>query len=147
MNWDYIAGFFDGEGNIHLNTIRDKKEENKLKGLEILCRIYNTNKEILEQIRVFLGFGNIYKKKHDVFELVISKKEQTNFFLRNIQGKTILKKGQIDYVLANYSFDRNSNLGFDVDKFRSFITRKNVEKFRKNTSNQLKKEKQNFITG
>jgi len=140
MNWDYIAGFFDGEGNIHISVIRSKTQNNKLKSIQLVCRLYNSNQEILTQIKTFLGFGTIYLKKKEIWELVILKKKDVQFFLNQIKDKVILKKGQISYVLNNYSFDHQNNVRFDIDQFRSFVTRKNVDQFRKNTSSKLKDE-------
>jgi len=36
MNWDYIAGFFDGEGNIHIFQI---KKDKKIKSIAIQVRL------------------------------------------------------------------------------------------------------------
>jgi len=140
MNWDYVAGFFDGEGNIHINVVRSKAQNNKLKSLQLVCRIYSSNKDILLQLQTFLGFGNIYLKKKEIWELVISKKEDVQLFLSQIKEKVILKKDQISYALDNYSFDHQSNFDFDIDKFRTFITRKNIDKFRTNTSSKIRGE-------
>lgn len=139
MNWDYIAGFFDGEGNVHIHPIRGPKGP---KAYHLLVRIYSTNKEVLGKIWEFLGNrGNIYIKKFTIdnidrnllYELTITKKEDCLFILRNIVDYCIIKKDQVDYLLKNFSFLRgNNNLSFDLDKFRSFNTRKNVNKFTKN---------------
>ena len=51
MNWDYIAGFIDGEGSI----IRRKRVFNVI--------ISQTNFEVLEQIRKFIGRGYVYPIK------------------------------------------------------------------------------------
>jgi hypothetical protein len=125
MNWDYIAGFFDGEGNVHI--AKTKKNQ-----LAIYIRIYQGSKEVLEEIRKFIGYGQIYQKKStEVFELNFSKKDNVKDFLLNIKDKVILKKGQVNYVLENYKFDRVSNQNFDVNKFRSFLVRRDVERHRK----------------
>lgn len=125
MNWDYIAGFFDGEGNINVSKTCDYKKGGH--NLVIMIRIYQSSKEVLEEIKAFIGYGSIYCKKSNlVFELTFSKKENVSAFLSNIKDKVILKKEQVNYLLNNYSFNRGNNPSFDVDKFRSFITRKNV---------------------
>lgn len=48
MNWDYLAGFIDGEGSIIINPPR--------------VRLYlsNTNKKVLEEINKFLKCGKVY---------------------------------------------------------------------------------------
>jgi hypothetical protein len=131
MNWDYIAGFFDGEGNIHIFQI---KKDKKIKSIAIQVRLYNNQKNVLFSIREFLGYGNIYQKKQTgVFELNIIKKDKVKHFLENIQDKVILKKSQTDFLLNNYNFIKGfSNIYFDIDLFRSFINRKNVKKTRIN---------------
>ena len=131
MNWDYIAGFFDGEGNLHVQQVKPPPD----KQVSILIRIYSSQVNVLNAIKKFIGFGNLYiKKSTGVSELTIIKKEYVKNFLDNIKEKIIIKKEQVDYLLFNYNFERGSNSNFDVDKFRSFITRKNVEKFRKISS-------------
>jgi len=42
MNWDYLAGFLDGEGSIIIKPPR------------VRLYISNTNKEVLEKIRDFV---------------------------------------------------------------------------------------------
>ena len=126
MNWDYIAGFFDGEGNVHILKIKSNQ-------LAVVVRMYNKEVEVLNKIKEFIRFGNIYiKEKTGVSELTIAKKSDIKIFLENIRHKLITKKKQVDYLLDNYKFDVGvNNFSFDVDTFRSFITRKNQEFHRK----------------
>jgi len=141
MNWDYIAGFFDGGGNIHI--LKTKTYENGKHNLAIAIRIYQTSKDILEEIKNFIGYGAIYQHR-ELFELTFVKKENVKDFLLNIKDKVIAKKGQVNYLLENYHFEKSSNENFDVDKFRSFIVRKNVDKFR--TLHTTKKEEKESET-
>jgi len=127
MNWPYIAGFFDGEGNLHLNFVKNKQY------LQLVCRIYNTEVFVLEEIKAFIGSGNIYHKK-GVYELVIAKKSDVSSFLENIFPHLLLKRFVVDYILKNYNFERGTSINFDIQKFRSFVKRKNVDKFHKNHS-------------
>lgn len=141
MNQDYIKGFFDGEGNLKINLI---KRGSGKKAYQLVCRIYSSDKCILEKIKFFIGYGNIYSKKNHlsketirskVFELVISKKEQCLNFLNNIRKLSVLKRDQIEFLYENFNFKvGESNIYFDIDKFRSFITRKGVDKLRKNNT-------------
>jgi len=141
MNWDYLAGFFDGEGNLHTGFIKNKQ------ACQLRIRIYSTNQGVLEQIKEFLGDeGYIYTKKASrndpnrnlVYEFVILKKEDCLLFLKNIYPYSIIKKEQITYLLENFDFSRgnraggHNNLHFDIDKFRSFNTRKNTNNSIKN---------------
>jgi hypothetical protein len=122
MNWDYIAGLFDGEGNIHLNFI---KINNRIRALQLGIRIYNSNEPLLKEVRNFINSGYIYKKNRtNIFEVMIIAKEDVKSFLINIKDKVVLKKDLIKFVLDNYHFDRNNNLNFDVPKFRTLCPRR-----------------------
>lgn len=124
MDWSYIAGLFDGEGNIHFNKVRGR--------FYILSRIYSSNEKALLRIKEFIGFGSIYMAKTGVFELTIIKKENNLSFLRAILPHTLIKKEIINFVLENYKFNYgDNNSGFDIVKFHSLVTRKNVEKYRR----------------
>ncbi len=54
MDWSYIAGFFDGEGNFKIGRIKITK--GKI-AHQLQIRITNTNKEVLEEIKRFVGYG------------------------------------------------------------------------------------------
>lgn len=124
MNWDYIAGFFDGEGNLHITPL--KKNDITI-AYQLKVRLYSSDEKVLLEIKNFVGYGSIYLKKgSDVYELNIVKKENVYCFLTNILNKLVIKRDQTNFVLENYSFKRENNLYFDVDKFRSFIKRKSV---------------------
>ena len=123
MDWSYLAGFFDGEGNIHFNKIKNKS-------YQILCRLYSSNENVLLEIKNFIGFGKIYMAKSTgIYELTISDKNSNLIFLKSICAHSILKKRLINFVLENYDFNKGgNNLSFDIIGFHSMITRKNVEK-------------------
>ena len=131
MNWDYIAGCVGGEGNIHIQQVKPSPN----KQFSVLIRLYSSQVDVLNAIKEFIGFGKIYlKKTTNVSELTIIKKEYVKKFLENIRENIIIKKEQVDYLLENYNFDRGNNLNFDINEFRNFITRNNVQKFRKISS-------------
>jgi hypothetical protein len=124
MNWDYIAGYFDGEGNLNIACVGDK---NLKKAYQLQIRIYSSDDKTLIAIQKYVGYGKIYlRKKTEVSELTIVKKENCLDFLSHIKELVILKKEQVDFLLEHYSFKRVNNLDFDLDRFRSFIKRKNV---------------------
>ena len=58
MDWSYVAGFFDGEGNIHMQRISDKNGE--VKYFQVTLRIYNTDLNVLAKIQEFIGCGKLY---------------------------------------------------------------------------------------
>jgi hypothetical protein len=121
MDWSYITGYFDGEGNLHVTEVKGKK------AYHLQIRIYSSDDKSLKEIQKYLGYGNIYwRKTTGVGELTITRKEDCLDFLNHIKELVILKKEQVDFLLRHYSFERVNNLNFDLDGFRSFIKRKNV---------------------
>lgn len=131
IDWGYVAGFFDGEGNLHVSTNGIGKDG--IPRITVRARFYSTALPALEALQKFLGFGKIYFNSNSrAHELSILKKEDLKFLLRKIRARVVIKKSQVDFLLDHYNFKNNKNNSyFDVDQFRSFITRKNVEAFRK----------------
>lgn len=86
MNWDYIAGFFDGEGAL----VRHGK------GFRI--SITQANLEILEQIRDFSSMGHVCeitkRKPHwsDSWVYFIAKQSDVYKFLEKVQSRVVLKQ-------------------------------------------------------
>lgn len=122
MNWDYIAGFFDGEGNI--NLIKNKQKLSYY----IQVRLYSSDENVLLQIRNFLQRGQIYRVKKSsstnfVYELDLTNKIDVKFFLENIVDKIIIKKEITQYVLNKFDFGRVSNTDFDISHFRNLNQR------------------------
>jgi hypothetical protein len=69
IDWSYVAGFFDGEGNV-----------GKIREGTIQLRFCNIDKPVLEDIQEFIGCGQVYliaktgkKHRHDYFQLIISR--------------------------------------------------------------------------
>lgn len=95
MKAEYIAGFFDGEGNI--NKV-------KVKGYpQYQIRMYQAGKEglkLLKEIQNFLGYGNIYEGKKNtrkknwavVWELTITSKREILDFKDRIGWFCKIKK-------------------------------------------------------
>jgi hypothetical protein len=118
MNWDYIAGFFDGEGNI--NIIKN----NQKLSYYIQIRLYSSDERVLLEIKKFIQRGQIYKVKKSsatnfVYELTLSNKIDVKFFLENIVDKIVIKREIAEYVLAKFSFGRDNNREFDISIFRN----------------------------
>lgn len=86
MTWNYIAGFFDGEGSI--TQIR--------KGFRVV--LYQANEEVLRAIKDFVGFGFIIEAKKrephwkDSWIYYIAKQEEVLYFLVNVMPFLIVKK-------------------------------------------------------
>lgn len=142
MDWAYISGFFDGEGNISVSKI--SRKQGKIRSYQVLVRFYNSDLNVLEAIREFLGCGKIYKKsrladdKSDIYELTISSKPETHRILSILSKSCICKKEKIDYILKNFNFGYDNNSSFNIDEFHSLTLRKNTNKF------YVKKELESF---
>lgn len=83
---EYIAGFFDGEGCIHLTPNGQ-------------CRIYVTQKnpEILYLIQAQFGGG--VNRNGDCYHLQLTKKELMLTFLRAIQPYSVVKRGKVEIAI------------------------------------------------
>jgi len=104
MNWDYIAGFFDGEGSVSISYRANGNLRN------VILSISQCQLEVLEQIRDFVGEGKIdvnhHKgsktwKKHwkTAWHFRISNRPAVIKFLEKIQSKIIVKKDKNAHVL------------------------------------------------
>jgi len=94
MDWKYIAGFFDAEGTIFYDI-----------------KIVNTNREVLEKIKNFIGYGKIYVcefknnqqhfGKKPIYILQISKRKFVISFITNILNYSIIKRKELmNFLLA-----------------------------------------------
>lgn len=131
MDWKYIAGYFDADGNFHVRYLATRPS------FQLLIRIYSTNHDVLKDIQEFVGYGSIYIKKrrgkeknwNTLYEYTIAKKSETKHFLAKILPYLIVKKNQGDFLFNNFNFDVGfSNVDFDIDKFRKPITRVGVKR-------------------
>jgi intein/homing endonuclease len=86
MTWDYIAGFFDGEGSI---TIKEHR---------VRIALPQTSFGVLHDIKKIAGVGSIFKvtkrKSHwkDSWVYYIAKQKDILYFLKKIERKLILKQ-------------------------------------------------------
>jgi hypothetical protein len=98
MTWDYIAGFTDAEGTIYR--------------WHCLYRvsIVNTNKQVLEKIRAFVGYGTLTcrtwlshhgttqpeLRKQPIFTLCLNRKE----IAKKLSGHIVLKRTRLEEKFA-----------------------------------------------
>jgi len=137
MDWSYIAGFFDGEGNFHINFTK--------KSIQLVCRIYGNSVGVFEEMIKFMGFGKVYFREGHTPELIIHRKEEVKTFLENISPFLVLKKNHALFLLSEYKFERDNNLDFNIDKFHEYPQRKGREKFYNLTrKNQMQNAKSNI---
>lgn len=98
MTYEYIAGFFDGEG-----TITDIKV---LGNRRIRVAIPQTNFEVLDEIKNFCGYGNICnpskRESHhkDLWIYQVSKIEDMRSFLESIEPYLIVKRKQANEAIS-----------------------------------------------
>ncbi|MDO8623271.1 MAG: LAGLIDADG family homing endonuclease [archaeon] len=88
MDWDYLAGFIDGEGSIIIKPPR--------------VRIYisNTDKKVLDEIRNFVNCGKVYeinmenknKKWSKQYCWTICSHKEILKILKNLKGRLIIKE-------------------------------------------------------
>jgi len=109
MNWSYIAGFFDGEGNISIRT-----PNNKYSGRGVILTVAQkkSNADVIYKMKVFLAKqgieSHIYvqKAKNDNWEdgvrLQISNREDGKCFLSKIVNKLYVKKAEAMKALRYY---------------------------------------------
>jgi len=96
MNWSYVAGFFDGEGNLH--RLRNAST--------IHLRIDNTSKEVLLEIRKFLRCGTISnrgrQKAHhkDRYRLTVSDHTEIARILERMMPYLIVKRRNATKMLG-----------------------------------------------
>lgn len=104
MDWNYIAGFFDGEGSLtqHKNNFR--------------ISIPQTNEEVLQLIQKFTGYGHIVRvtkrKKHwkDSWLYYIAKKKNVLHFVTEIKKGAIVKRQIINAALPKIKIGLSQQL-------------------------------------
>ena len=114
MNWDYIAGFIDGEGSIIIKPPR------------IRIYISNNNKEILIAIQRFLKCGSIYKIKRtnknwkEQFGWTICNHTHCLRILEELKDKLVVKKDKCNKAIRYIKSKRWHG---------NYITKEELEKF------------------
>ena len=87
MNWDYVAGFIDGEGSIIIKPPR------------VRMYISNTNKEVLEDIKKFVNCGSVFEVKRKLrgnwkkqYGWTVCFHQDVLRILKNLKDKLIIKQ-------------------------------------------------------
>ena len=115
MNWDYIAGFFDGEGCLYKNP-RGKHS--------YAISIAQKDKKTLENIKEFLDSQNItcwispFNKKSRVYQLFLKGYISNKIFLQNIRNKTFFKTKKIQNALLDMRKKWTDLSTFEIDQIR-----------------------------
>jgi hypothetical protein len=100
INLDYIAGFFDGEGNVAIKVSSDKKRKYQTYfGGRV--QIVQTNREILKKIKAFLGYGYVIERKNRNVEwrrsyfYQIQNEQELRDFINKMKNRTYRKHKQL----------------------------------------------------
>jgi len=93
MDWQYIAGFFDGEGSITHN------------GQGYRISIPQSHQPVLDAIRAYSHVGKVFsltkRQRHwkDAWVYAIARQKDVLFFLQHIRPFIIVKRKSVDQVL------------------------------------------------
>ena len=102
MNWSYIAGFIDGDGNIGL-----MKRKN-VKRIEPYVKLISSNKEALQKMSEYIGHGKVMinnkggtSKPHwsTTHVIILHSREYIKKVLTNCMPDFIIKKHQAELML------------------------------------------------
>lgn len=122
MDWNYIAGFFDGEGTISCFG--------KHKVVRVV--ISQTNQEVLDKIKDFTGVGNVIKETKreshwkDSWIYYISKNEDSLMFLESLVDKLIVKKDRAVEIM-NVLYEKKGKLeAMDIIRRKRFFVAKRM---------------------
>jgi predicted metal-dependent RNase len=92
MNWDYIAGFFDGEGTIYV-SITTKVTGGYGLHIRPICKFSQKDKRILEEIRDFIGFG-VIRFSQRAYGLDVECLDAVKMLCRELGDRTYVKHKQ-----------------------------------------------------
>lgn len=120
MNWNYIAGFFDGEGCLSIHNRRGKRGG----GIQYQLSLTQTDRKVLDQIQKFINAGKVYESDSKgnkkwkpcwlkAYALRISKRKDILSFLDNIEDKIIVKKEEMQNkkkILLDLDKKRNKKI-------------------------------------
>lgn len=111
MDSSYVAGFFDGEGSAMALTIKRIVSGRVTFRIRPVIKIAQGTEEILNQIRDFLGYGNVVSATSDCYALQINSNKNIVKFADTIGKFLVLKKRQVQLLktLAEYQDEHFSN--------------------------------------
>lgn len=99
LSWEYVAGFFDGEGCIR---IADNKKVPQFSLRATFAQSADRGHKVLNEIRIFLEDKGIKSKIYTVgkqHELTICRREICNLFLAKILPFLRIKKNEAEDIL------------------------------------------------
>lgn len=108
MEWAYVAGYFDGEGNVRCKAAPSRPDY-VLTGLSWS----NTHRESLEMIQEFIGCGNMQKKKksnkyRSGYQLNVQRRDDVLRVGKAMLPYLIVKREQMEKMLAFIEGNRSA---------------------------------------
>jgi len=113
MTWQYIAGFFDGEGYLGAFANRARKSEKKYWRISVAQK----DKSVLEEILEFVGYGYIYHNKTSgvnrtgIYNYQIYKQRDVYKFLTFVLPFLIVKRKKAIQCISEIDTSSFSHLG------------------------------------
>lgn len=96
MNLDYIAGLFDGEGHIKSHIYQRNGNH---RGCACYIGISNNNKDVLDNIQKFLGYGSVVfngfcsgEEHNPSYCYHIMNKKDIKHFIELIKDRVVIKR-------------------------------------------------------
>lgn len=115
LDYNYIAGFFDGEGSVRINFKKAQPDKGAAFGYFIVPHIDCSQKypPILEQIQTTLGMGRVVNHGEG-FGWIITAREDCLKFIELMKNKVVLKKRHLE-LLEKF---------FQLKKLHDFYTKR-----------------------
>ena len=104
LNWQYLAGFFDGEGTVYLSRCNKKRPNAHTFafGIKPTISICNTKKDLLIAIKNFLLSEEIKTagpyENRGTFTIGVYSWDSAQRFIERIIGYSILKHNQLEIL-------------------------------------------------
>lgn len=99
----YIAGFFDGEGSALIITDRRQMDCGIIYRIRPHISVSQKNREILDKIREYFGFGNIQLSTYGIpnragYKYICNGHKNITKFIEEVHPYVIIKKRQLDLI-------------------------------------------------
>ncbi len=123
MDYQYIAGFFDGEGSAMVMTIRRNLSGKTIYRLRPTISIAQGTQDILKDIATRLGYGSIQKSGDRCYKLLITGNKNIIDFVNNVGKFSVLKNRQLKLLqeLAIYQDEKYSNTPYNRESMEYMV--------------------------
>ncbi len=118
----YIAGFLDGDGSVYA---RAKPNPTYKYGFQIALYIVlfqsAKSRVAFEEVCAIIGYGKMRERKDGILEYTINKIDDIAKFLKDIRPFVILKKKQVELMIAIIESKENVASADDFQKLLQMI--------------------------